>query len=362
MVGRIPEISGAPKPPQIPLRIERGKYVLKKSRKPLRGVKALGSLFRTTLSISKQFQHLNRSLEIAAHVTKAPDLVFGLLAAKGAVEDVRAILDTSHKTGGHNRTKATLNFILHVDTFVNTVATLCKIIRAAVGPTVEKAVQWIPIFNMISLAVSFVSLGLSSYSTHRARKLLDGFNGAMKECLEAEKQADKAMALAKALAIIEEEGIDPLRKQLMISKKARPEFIRRINDLRNHIYSPLPITEDDEKFVRLLVGRARTQMNLAVTSLAGNIAGVAGGVILLTPVPIAGQLVGLSILAATGVLSLAVWGTRYFLINKDPFDEKSRNRAMRMLSSLSSAIRALKQRLLTFGLVRQRLPNVAPAV
>lgn len=343
--------------------------VLKKARKPLKAAKALGSVFRGTVSLAGQFKKLDKSLTIVSHVTKGPDLVFGVLAVKDAVQDVQKILDPSKKP--IEKEKASGAFLIHLDKIANTVATVCKIVRASVGVGAERVVQWIPIFNIISFAVSFISLGLSAHSAHQSRKLLQAFNSALDDCLRTTNQAEKAKALSKALEVIEAEGIEPLRKQLMLSKKAKDDLIKRVDSLRSHIHEvaiqkpyplrqPAEITKEDEELVRTLAGRAKLQLGFKVLDIASNIGGIVGTGVLFAPAPGA-QIAGISVLLATSTMSLVTFGTQYFFINKNPFDKESRSRTMRMLNFVSDAVQSIKERLKVYGLANLRLPQLATA-
>ena len=330
----------------------------KKSLKPLKGAKSVGGIFRNVASFAEVFKSLSKSVQGAMHVSKAPNIILGLVSIKHSVDDVRKILDKTKRP--QERVKASLLFVTHIDSIINTVATICKILTS-VAKVSSRAIQWIPIFNMISFAVSFISLGLSAHSTHQGRKLASAFNASMRAYEAASTPEEKASALAQALSTIESEGIDPLRKQLMISKKGKVELIKRIDTLRAHIYSHA-VTEEDAKLVKMLQGRARTQLAFQVADLSSTVAGIAGSALLFIPDPTgATQATGFAILAATGVVSLGVWAGKYFFINKDPFDENSRNRAMTILNEVSSAIHSLKERLQTFAIGKKRVHNPAMA-
>ena len=201
--------------------------------------------------------------------------------------------------------------------------------------------------NMVSFAVGFISLGLSAESVHKGRRLLEAFHASLRACQTARPE-DKAAALEHTLgtvfATIEKEGIGPLRKQLMISKRSSEELARRVNDLRDHIYSKKEISSEDTKFIKLLAGRAKTYLGFKVADIASSVGAIAGSALFLTPVPVVGQIVGAVILATTGAISLVSLAGRYFFVTKNPFDETPKNRAQEILSSL----RNLKERLPTF--------------
>ncbi len=338
-----------------PMLVSRGKRLhrlMRKPLKPLKGAKELGGVFRQVAGIAGLFKTLSRSLQIAINVSKGPNIILGLVSAKYAVDDVRKIIDRGKRPA--DRFKASLQFITHLDSVVKTVATVCSILAAA-GTLTKKAIQWVPIFNMISFAVGFISLGLSAQSVHKGRKLVNAFNACMREFQNAVTSEAKTAALAKALDVIEKEGIQPLRKQLMISKKGGIELTKRVDALREHITAGC-VVEADAKFVELLARRAKTQLRYKAADLSCTVSGMVGSSILLAPVPVAAQVTGAVILATTGLVSLVTWGGRYFFVNKDPFDERSKNRAMAILDELSKALNAVRQRLHTFALGRRALP------
>lgn len=324
----------------------------RKTLKPMKGAKAVGGIFRQVVSITELFKTLSKSLQIAIHISKGPNIILGLVSTKHAVDDVRKIIDKSK--GPKERMKASVIFITHLDSIVNTVATICKVL-SSVGTITKKAVQWVPIFNMISFAVGFISLGLSAHSAHKGRKLVNAFNDSMRAYQLASTPEEKAAALAKALETIETEGIQPLRKQLMISKKGGVELVKRIDALKSHIASR-SVTAKDLKLVQILAKRAKTQLRYKAADVATSVGAIAGGAFAFVPIPVVAQAVGASIFAATGVVSLISWGGKYFFINKDPFDEQSRNRAMQMLDETSNALRCLKQRLQTFAIGKRHVP------
>ena len=128
--------------------------VLKKTRKPLQGAKSLESLFRSTLSIAEKFQPLGKSLAMASRVTRGAGILLGGFALVDMVKDVRRALDTfSSRT---SRGLSLFNLIVHLNSVVSSVAAACKVIRAAVGPSAEKVVQWVHVFDIVNFVVSFL--------------------------------------------------------------------------------------------------------------------------------------------------------------------------------------------------------------
>lgn len=315
------------------------------------GVYWAGGILRSTVSIAEHFKDLSKSVNVALHVSKGPNIIFGLVAVKLAVSDVRKILDRSTKGG--ERAKASALFVTHLTSIVNTVATVSKIL-ASVGAVPTKAIQWIPIFNMVSFAVGFISVGLSIISTEKARKLMSSFHSALKEYEAAKTPEEKAKALSEALTFIEKEGIEPLRKQLVLSKKGGAELASRVDILKTHIYAK-SVTPEDLKLIRLLKGRAKVQLAYKITDLAGLLSAQAAIAMTLIPVPVAAQIAGAAVLATAGSVALVAWGGRYFCINKNPFDESSKNRAMAMLDAASQAISTLKHSIQTFSKGKKRI-------
>ena len=310
--------------------------VLKKTRKPLQGAKSLESLFRSTLSIAEKFQPLGKSLAMASRVTRGAGILLGGFALVDMVKDVRRALDTfSSRT---SRGLSLFNLIVHLNSVVSSVAAACKVIRAAVGPSAEKVVQWVHVFDIVNFVVSFLSLWLSAYSTKQAVRLFHRFSAAMKECEQAQTPEEKAAALQSALDVIDSEGVKTLRKRLMLSKKAYRTLEDKLREVGRNI-SNRSVSGEDVGLIRTLAGRASMQLPFRVASIASDITGIAGSALLLASVPVA----GLSVLIISSSISLVSWGAKYFFVNKNPFDGASQSRAGRILASISKAIDAIRR-------------------
>ena len=104
-------------------------HMAKKPLKPLKGAKTLGGIFRQVAGITELFKTLSKSVQTAVHVSKGPNIILGLVSIKLAVDDVRKIIDKSKNP--LDRMKASLLFVTHIDSIVNTVATICKILTSA---------------------------------------------------------------------------------------------------------------------------------------------------------------------------------------------------------------------------------------
>ena len=264
--------------------------------------------------------------------------------------------------------KPLFSFYTHLDSAMVAIASIGKSI-ASIGESIavvgRPTLRWLSLLNILGFVSSFLSLGISIYSVRGARALLKGFDDAMEKYLKAEAAIVKAEtegdgaeaakqkavqleALKEALSVIDTEGIVPLRTHLLISKKAEKTLGEKVSSLRGHIYKG-EVHKEDKDLMKLLAGRARTSYNLEVANVAADVATLAGEIILITPVPVIGQVVGFSVLAAAGAVSLGALGTRIFFIRKDPFDDASQNRMMRTLSSLSKGIRSLSLRLSAKG-------------
>ena len=139
-------------------------------------------------------------------------------------------------------------------------------------------------------------------------------------------------------------------------KKGGVELTRRVDALRSHIATSA-VTVADAELVKILARRAKTQLGFKAADLAGCVTGIVGSSVLIAPVPLVAQVIGTGILATAGAISLVSWGGRYFFINKDPFDETSKNRAMAILDDISHALGTVKKRLQTFALGKRGLPS-----
>ena len=116
-------VSGTPGAP--PTMLGRIRRMAGKTIKPLKGAKSAGSIFRNVVSIAEHFRDLSKSLNIALHVSKGPNIILGLVSIKDAVKDVRKIIDKTQKSS--ERMRASLLFVTHLDSITNTAATVCKI-------------------------------------------------------------------------------------------------------------------------------------------------------------------------------------------------------------------------------------------
>jgi hypothetical protein len=250
--------------------------------------------------------------------------------------------------------------VVHLDSVINAIGTTCKTIAAAVA-TAHPIAIWTPIYCFISFAIGFISLGLSAHSVYQARKLSRKLQGPIAQCLDPRaSNCSKIEGLKNVLDVIQQEGIVPLSRHLLLSKQGGKDLAKRIDALRHTIQAEQStFTADNEKFIRILSGRVKLQLGMESSHLTISAIGCVVGGISLVTIPIAGEIVATAVCSTTGIVALVTWGIRTFFVNKNPFDDNSHCRAAAMVNVLATGVARLKQRLHILTLVKHAMPAIA---
>jgi hypothetical protein len=135
--------------------------------------------------------------------------------------------------------------------------------------------------------------------------------------------------------------VKSLSKQFRFSKKGAKDLKKRVNALRSHIEAN-SVTADDDKFVQILARRASQDIACGITDVVSTTAGIAAGIMLLTPVPIAAEIAGISILTACAIVSLAVWGWKTLIQKGNPFDQRSKCPTISVVDKVWTGIKNTK--------------------
>ena len=252
-----------------------------------------------------------------------------------AEEDRRVLVSSKDPVG---RIGIFLQYFMQLDSVANSVATFCKIFRISVPLLIRESAKLLPFLDFANFAFSFLFLGISSYSASQARVLSRKFFTLLSRIDEG---GDRAQIFGEVLDLIGAEG-EALQEHLLLSKDGQKTLAEKVARLRQHITQQQPIDGDDEAFVRTLAGRVKLQLRFMQADIASEVASIVGSCILLSPVPMAGQAIGLSVIAASGALSVVSWGVRFFLISRNPFDEAPRNRLQQALDAIAGAVHAAK--------------------
>ena len=259
--------------------------------------------------------------------------------AQDAAQQAQGVLSSSGSFLG--RTKIFLRYFIQLDSVADSVAVFCKAFRVHVPAFIRESARLLPLFDFVNFAFSFLFLGISLYSARQARALFRKFSALM-EGFDEKEDKDKVAVLGEALKLIDVEG-EALREHLLLSKDGQVALTRKVDFLRQHITQQQPFDKADEVFVRALAKRVKLQLRFMQVDIASEVVSIVGSAIFFAPMPIAGQAVSLSIIAASGVASVVSWGARFFLVTRNPFDDAPKNRIMLMLDAVSGAVSAARQ-------------------
>jgi hypothetical protein len=241
---------------------------------------------------------------------------------------------------------AAFKLILNLDSVADSIAGTCNFIYAFKTVS-SRVVDWIPIFNIVSFFVGFISLGLAAESVGKSGKLVHDLQKVLKKLDVAKNDVEKAKILGDFLAKLEKQGVRPLFKKLGISKKAA--YQGRLVEDRIKDLAKLRLIGGREKeaevIVRGLAGRAKLDLGFKAADCANRIVTQIGkGFVAFAPfLP-----VGYIIMTSTGIISLLMIASKVMLISKNPFDPndpKSRSRAVELVGYISNGISHLRARL-----------------
>ncbi len=200
---------------------------------------------------------------------------------------------------------------------------------------------------------NILSTGISAEEVHKTRLLVRDLTAACRGYRQAQDPEAKKNALAIALKKIDDEGVKPIGKISMISGKGLKDLKKRVATLQEHI-SENAVTDDDALFIEKLVSRVRLSLGISAVQITSRTAAIAAGIINLAPVPVVGQLVSASVLAACAVEELVTWAAKAFFIKENPFDPVSKSPAAALADRISNGFRSLGSRIHTAVFARKR--------
>jgi len=318
---------------------------LKRSKETLKVMGLVGKEFKAIVSLIGCFKKLSESLKgTGKAIAGVPPLMATPFVVYDAVNNALLVI---RKKSLKEKIRPALNFITNINSLMKSVAFSLETLNKAklVG---EKVVQWIPIFNIISFATGFISVGLSIESTARSSSLLKSIHIAAKDLEKATDDVNRARILQKLLQSLEDKGIEPLRKKLMISKKADLE--KKISKLSAKLLTRqgeelARAVAKSEKMMKILKKRAGAALGYNIADLSTKVVGTAGAAFSsFTPLPPVGYI----LLAISTTSSLVIWSGKTFFVNKNPFDPVSRSKAGQLLDKASHAFDRMQQQLKTF--------------
>ena len=338
----------------------------KKLKEAYGAVGKVTGLGRSISSVVDQVRKLPRVAKLALKGSKLLTLPLLPFTIKDCVDDIKKI---GSQAPLKEKIRRVFSLVLNLDSVTESVSTTLSILELAkvVG---EQAVQWIPVFNIVSYIIGFISLGLAGESAVAEGKLpyrLAQLQKALKK-IDASSKADeikekeKANVLIEMLENLKKEGLEPLRKKLMLSKKAN--LAQRVDELSERLKKSgaeqKAAVKEAGECMQTLGKRAKLTFGLKLAELINKIITVVGvGLVTFAPDPIS-KLVGCVLLLVSSVFSLVLIGGKYFLISKNPFDPASKTRMKVLLDNVSRGIDTLIRRLREYFLgLKNKI--VAPA-
>lgn len=316
------------------------------------------SVARSIGGIVSSFRDISDSANKGLKVTKGVSIALTPINIYNAANDT---VDIVKKEKLKDKIWAIFSLLTNLDSIMDSAAATCGLVYTFAA-TSSKVIDWIPIYSIVSFFVGFISLGMAAESVAKSGKLVQELRDVLKQLDAASNDVDKAKILGDFLAKLEAEGVRPLFKKLMISKKAKMEGILvedRIKDLARFCLNTAPRLQEAETIVRTLAGRAKIDLGFKVADIANRVIATVGkGLAIVLPV----LPVSYIILAATGVFSLVMLGSKLLFISKNPFDAKdplSRTRAEEFVGYISNGISHLRSRLHTIALWPQAHPATA---
>lgn len=360
----------APRPSEKkPFTIKKG---LKKTEETLKLTSKIRSVTGSFVSLINEFQKISVGMSKGMKVGKgAIGIALTPFNVYYAVQDIQKII---MKPGIKDKARACFMLLTRLDSVIDSIASTCGILYAfkVVG---QKTIDWIPIFNIVSFFVGFISIATAAEGVYDSGKLTYKLRNILKKLEDEDKDkklsdCEKAQILGDFLKEVEEGGLTALRKKLMISKKAEfkgRRFEEAITNLSTKLLFHGPILENQEKAVeaarkesidhatellKKLAPRVKLELGLSSFDLANKVAATVGkGLTTFAPTPPT-LIAGYAILATTGTLSLLMMGGKFLFISKNPFDPNSKNNAQLLVAKVAGGISHLRGRLSTLVLAR----------
>jgi hypothetical protein len=308
---------------------------VRKSRKQIEAVSKILSPFRAATNIAGVFVGLPKSVSIAAGATKFPGVLSVPFVAKDTIAEAIKVC-TKEKVV--DKVKAMCNVIVNTSSMTDSVAGTFSFLEK-INVIGECATKWIPIVNIISFVVGFISLGLASDSLRQSVGISNLLHEAKKNLHAAHTNTQRAAAIVDILCDIQARGITPTRKKLFLSKNADLEH--SIYTLTDRLLTSKGIERkkaigEGTVLVQTLAQRARVELGFNAANVANKILGIIGSVLLFIPPLIP---VGIIILAASTLATFVLWSGKSHFINRNPFDEKSASNFYRLYERMADSLK-----------------------
>ena len=321
--------------------------ILRRFQKKLKISSLLARDIKMCAKIIQKFYTVSDRVSRAVKFTKLPTIMGAPFAVHGAVSEFLGIL--SEKKPLVERVKSAFTFVVHIDAIADAVSSTMEILNAF-KVIADKTVDWVPIFNIVSFVIGFISIGLSGETTFRAQDLYRSLNKTSRKLEDATNDDERFDILIESLDELLEKGIKPLRKRLMLSKAAGIEIEERVSTLAKIRLPKTQMTPEQKKkavakgvdLMAKLKGRAKVHLKFSVAELSNRVAGTVGaGLATFSPVPVAGYI----LIACSSASALVCIGSKFLFVNKNPFDPTSKSRAKALLDKASHCFSRMREQL-----------------
>lgn len=329
-------------PPRLPKPLRRVRKELEKTAK-------VGKVVSSAGNVTELFTTLSKGVGIGLKTARVPVIFMAPFFIKDCLDDVIRVCT---KQTIQERVRAAFSFVVNSDSVTTSIAATCAQLKfmKLVG---EQAIRWIPIFNIVSFVVSFLSLGLAAESLVKSKKLYQILNDTERKLRTCTNDQERATVLIAPLREIEILGITDVRRKMLISKKTNLES--RIKSVVQRLESEAErriAVEEGTKLVSTLKGRATTTLTYTVLNVAIKIITIIGTGLLFFP-PTAP--VGVIILAATATAALVHFIGKCYFIKKDPFTEDATCKAYELYERISSSLKSIRIRLEGFVVAKKAM-------
>ncbi len=324
---------------------------LRQARKELDKAAKVGKAISATGKLAEFFTIISKEMLSSLKGTRGASILATPFFVYDCVNDVVKFFI---KPKIIDKVKAAFSFVINSETVTSSIAASCEILNTMklVG---ERATNWIPIFNIVSFVVSFLTLGVASKSLLKSKELFHLLNETEKKLRSTGSDTEKAVLLIDVLREIETTGITEIRKQLLISKKTNLE--ERIHKLIQRLQEGSKeevarAVEESEKVLSTLHDRAMTDLSLNLITVANKIMFLVGAGFMFIPplVPF-----GIFLLAVSATTSLILCLGKTYFISKDPFSGNASCKAYQFYESLSKALKNMRMSLETFVIGQKKI-------
>lgn len=235
--------------------------------------------------------------------------------ACGVFKDVTKIVGPNTPWG---RAKKVCSLILRADATAYSVTSTLDVLEKF-RLISDQVLQYMPIVNIVSYSLGFLSLGLGVASLVSLSQLWDGLRKLDRTLQEARGDDESVAAALQFLEALKKKKIPSLEKKLSLSKETKlSDLIDRLSEkIQQQEYRPEAL-DQVKNISTVLVSRSKVHRDLRIVDVAMKVFSIIGlSFLLFAPDPICKSL-GFVImsLASLVLLGISIW--KFFFLNKNP--------------------------------------------